>query len=263
MSEKDPKRYRLIESISIENSCKVSGYYAGTFRTRQLCPAPPHSHADEYQLVFPTNGFFKIVTCQGNWLVPGGSGVWIPPGMTHEILWTGSCEILSLYVRKDLVAQSHHECFVFPLTPLMKELLMKFCACYETSEVSKLHNLFQVILDEIFSTEKEPFFLPWAKDKRLEKLLDIIAKNPGEIQPLARLARRSGASQRTLLRLAQKELQMSLQQWKDTWKFIRAIEMLQQGHTVGDVAECLGFENASGLRKLFKRLSGQNPASFV
>ena len=255
----EKKRTKLIEEKCIED-----GFFAGKFSNHdQVSASFLHSHDQCLQLLFPLEGSMRVKTLYGNWYLPFGYGVWISEKVEHDIILAEKSVVTTIYLLSEKVRQSDRACFVFPCSQLVQELTRNFLKHYTHASYKRLENYYPLIVDEVLASTSEPFFLPWPKDDRLIKLLEMIVSQSAKSVDLEALAKKTGASKRTLLRLAHQELNMSLIQWRDQWRFVRAIELLQQKKSVLEVAFTLGYENSSGLVKLFKKICGRPPISFA
>ena len=70
---------------------------------------------------------------------------------------------------------------------------------------------------------------------------------------LAVLAQKMNMTERTLARLCQKELNMSLHEWRQRLKVIKAMSLLNRGDTVESIAFDLGYANSSAFINMFKK----------
>lgn len=76
------------------------------------------------------------------------------------------------------------------------------------------------------------------------------------------LAKRINMTERTLARLSQKELAMSLNEWRQRLKVMKAMSLLNEGRTVESIALDLGYANASAFINMFKRWMILTPDQF-
>jgi AraC-like DNA-binding protein len=79
---------------------------------------------------------------------------------------------------------------------------------------------------------------------------------------LQELAERINMTERTLARYSQKELGMSLHEWRQRLKVMKAMTMLNQGKTIESIAFDLGYASASAFIYMFKRWMGFTPDQF-
>lgn len=72
-----------------------------------------------------------------------------------------------------------------------------------------------------------------------------------------------GASPRTLIRLANKELGCSFSVWRQQARILSAVPMLVAGEAVTSTALTLGYETPSAFAAMFKRFIGASPRVFA
>jgi AraC-like DNA-binding protein len=76
------------------------------------------------------------------------------------------------------------------------------------------------------------------------------------------VARKAGASPRTLERLFRNETGMTFSQWKTRLLLIEAIERLARGASVTEVALDLGYSTTSSFVYMFRSNMGVSPGSY-
>ena len=96
----------------------------------------------------------------------------------------------------------------------------------------------------------------------LAKVLNDLYHNPSDNSTLQELAERINMTERTLARYSQKELGMSLHEWRQRLKVMKAMTMLNQGKTIESIAFDLGYASASAFIYMFKRWMGFTPDQF-
>ena len=79
---------------------------------------------------------------------------------------------------------------------------------------------------------------------------------------LGQLAKQSGASLRTIQRLFQDELGISVSQGRNKSRMFTALELLGENKSVTEVALNLGFESPSAFIYAFRRFFGETPGAF-
>ena len=79
---------------------------------------------------------------------------------------------------------------------------------------------------------------------------------------MQQLAVQHNMTERTLARYSQKELGMSLNEWRQRLKVMKAMSMLTKGKKVESIALDLGYANASAFINMFKRWMVYTPDQF-
>jgi AraC-like DNA-binding protein len=64
------------------------------------------------------------------------------------------------------------------------------------------------------------------------------------------------------MRRCQRDLGMSLAQWRQRLRVVKAMALLETGQTVETIALDLGYGSASAFISMFKRLAGATPDEF-
>ncbi|MFC6671466.1 helix-turn-helix domain-containing protein [Marinobacterium aestuariivivens] len=89
------------------------------------------------------------------------------------------------------------------------------------------------------------------------------ARSEPRRQPLlAELAQSVHSTERTLLRRCQRDLGMSLAEWRQRLRVVRAMPRLEAGDTVENIAHDLGYSTASSFIAMFRRLMGVTPDDY-
>jgi len=76
---------------------------------------------------------------------------------------------------------------------------------------------------------------------------------------MAQLARKAGASVRTLERTFLVETGISLGEWRRRVRLFHALRLLESGAAVGDVADEVGYASTSAFSQAFARQFGRSP----
>ena len=86
----------------------------------------PHHHAPA-QLIHALSGVMTVKSPEGSWVVPPRRALWIPPGVSHEVLMAGPVSTRSAYVTPEAVEHAglSPRCQVISVSPLLHELLME------------------------------------------------------------------------------------------------------------------------------------------
>jgi AraC-like DNA-binding protein len=208
-----------------------------------------------------------ILTCEvsgGLWLVPPGSAIWVPGGMEHRMTVAGTVECYVVYVDPAVSDALPRECCTLSTTPLLRELIIRSATLsmrYEEGGMAS--RLVALLLDEMALAQPGRVHLPLPKDKRLRKLVDWLMASPSDSGNIDSLARRMDMSPRTLSRLVLRETGMSFGRWRRQIHILLALQWMAKGATVQDVADGLGYENASNFVVMFRKVLGETPGRYV
>lgn len=105
-------------------------------------------------------------------------------------------------------------------------------------------------------------YLPMPADRELAALLQTLEEKPADDRSISELAQSLGMTERTLARKCRKELDMTLQEWRQRLRAIKALVMLEEGVNVERIALELGYSSSSAFIAMFKRLMGKTPAEY-
>jgi AraC-like DNA-binding protein len=85
---------------------------------------------------------------------------------------------------------------------------------------------------------------------------------PSDTSPVDTIARRAGASRRTLERIFRKETGMSLGEWRQQARLLHAMRLLARGEPVTSTALEVGYESISAFIAAFSRVVGTTPGRY-
>jgi len=207
-----------------------------------------------------------VLTCEvdgGLWLVPPGSAIWVPGGVQHRMEAAGTVECYVVYVDPAAGGALPRDCCTLSTTPLLRELIIRSAALpmrYEEGGMAS--RVTTLLLDEMALAQPGQVHLPLPTDQRLRKLVEWIMASPSEPGSIDSWARRMEVSPRTLSRLVSRETGMSFGRWRRQLHILLALQWMARGATVQDVADGLGYENASNFVAMFRKVLGETPARY-
>ena len=118
----------------------------------------------------------------------------------------------------------------------------------------------QLIVDQP-RLPRQDVHLPWPKTRSCAPCARRCTPSRRPARP-ARLGRALGASARTLSRRFERELGISLRDWRTRLRLIRALEWLGAGRAVTDVALELGYASPSAFSHMFRQAMGCSPSDW-
>lgn len=232
------------------------------FRSAQV-PAdaiyPQHRHAWG-EFVYSFSGVMELRLADRHYLAPPQYGIWLPPEVEHLALNRYEASHASLYVAPE-------RCQVLPRTPcaltvgplvraLLDHLHQQPGGAPSTAQDERL---LQVLLDQLAQAPCAGSYLPGSDDPALGAVLQMLQAHPADPRTLPELARAVHTTARTLMRRCQRDLGMSLAEWRQRLRVVRAMTLLEAGQTVETIALDLGYGSASAFIAMFKRLVGVTP----
>jgi AraC-like DNA-binding protein len=201
---------------------------------------PTHRH-DWVQFSYAISGVLGVHTEQGSFFAPPQWGVWIPAGLDHEVVTSTRAEMRSLYVRTQDSQWAPDRCRVLEVTPLARELIKAFC------------------LDQLASLPEVGFSLPLPRHSRLLALCNELIEEPSQAITLTDWSQRLNMSEKTLMRLFQRETGLSFRGWRQRARLLASLNALEEGDSVTSTALNCGYDSTSAFIAAFKGLFGFTP----
>lgn len=220
-----------------------------------------HSH-QWVQLSFATRGVLGVRTRQGSYLAPPQRAIWIPPGLSHNVVSTERTQMRSLYIAPGAVKGIGDEarCRVLGVTPLVRELIRAVTRLpVEYDEAGPEGRLVAVLLDQLGLLEEVRFSLPLPVDERLAALSAELEARPDDQRPLTELAHSAGLSARTMTRLFLRDTGLSFRAWRRRLRLLKSLNGLEAGESVTKVALDCGYNSTSAFSAAFRREFGATP----
>lgn len=232
------------------------------FRSAQvpaLSTYPSHRHPWG-EFVYSFSGVMEIVLGEQQLLAPPQYGVWLPPGVWHIGRNRHAACHCSVYVSQELCTGLPLQPCALTVTPLIHALLDELHAAPPGQPQSaEEQRLLQVLLDRLKKTSRVGSYLPSSDDPLLAPILRMLERNPVDSRSLPELARLANTTERTLLRRCQRDLGMTLAQWRQRLKVVHALERLESRMTVEAIALDLGYSSSSAFIGMFRKLMGVTP----
>lgn len=234
-------------------------------RSENLAPRrffPDHVHLWR-QLVYATAGTLVTATAGARYVVGREQALWIPAGLTHSTGAPFGAEFRNLYVAVDVGGDDlPAECVAFAVTPLLRALIVELDAATARDESpAYLAALEALTLEQLRRQPRLDFCLPWPQSRVLQTLCETLYADPGDGRGVAEWGRALGASARTLNRRFESELGVTFRDWRQQLRLLRALEWLEAGRSVTEVALELGYASPSAFTYMFRRKTGRPPAA--
>jgi AraC-like DNA-binding protein/mannose-6-phosphate isomerase-like protein (cupin superfamily) len=224
---------------------------------------PPHCHRRD-QLLFAAVGTMRVRTETHSWLVPPQRAVYMPASVVHSVSIRAPLEMRTLYIEPESHPQLPNECVVITASPLLQELikaLLELPPVYDPD--GRGGWLGRLILEEVCRGKALDLSIPMPTDPRLLRVCEAVIRDPGNQASLAAHCDIAGASERTLARLAQRQLGMSFSMWRQHVRFHYALEDLARGQAVAKVARDCGYASVSAFTAAFRKSLGHPPSRIL
>ncbi|KAF1049566.1 AraC family transcriptional regulator [Xylophilus sp.] len=224
--------------------------------------SPPHSHSWGH-LNYAAHGTMQLDCAGARMLSPPQYGIWIPPGVVHSAWQRQAVRYRSLYVAPARCRRLPAQACSLRIGPIIRSILVDFAArgVREPQTVAD-RRLAQVVVDQLAGTPPEHSYLPAAGTPALAAVLDALAARPGDARTLAQWAEAVHTTERTLARRCREELGMTLGEWRQRLRYLRAVDALEAGRGVQEIAFDLGYGTASAFIAMFQRVAGMPPEQF-
>lgn len=222
---------------------------------------PEHGHAWG-EFIYAFNGVMEVNIDQVDYITPPPYGIWLPPNLKHSGLNRTAVSHATLYVHESLCEHLPNQAGILLSSPLVTAVLQHL-KHHAIAEDSAEHlRLLHVLLDQLQHAQLIGSYLPHSEHPLLKEILDYLHQHPADHSSLDCLAKQHNMTERTLARYCQKELGMSLNEWRQRLKVMKAMSMLKDNKTVESIAFDLGYANASAFINMFKRWMLCTPDQF-
>lgn len=223
---------------------------------------PQHSHRWG-EFVYSFSGVMEVELQDSHYLIPPQYGLWLPPNVDHRGLNRQEALHCSVYVAAELTGKLPKKVCALTVDPLLRALFKHLQQQPpEFPHAAAQERLLQVILDLLEVAECAGSYLPSSSDAMLVPVLQALESNPGDERSMTDWASFVHTTERTLTRRFQSQLGMTLPQWRQRLRTIKAMPMLESGETVENVAQDLGYASASAFISMFHRLMGVTPDEY-
>ncbi|PVM86425.1 AraC family transcriptional regulator [Caulobacter endophyticus] len=222
-----------------------------------------HQHR-KGQIILVQRGALSCEVEGGLWVVPPRSAIWIPGGALHAIKASGALEGYNAFIDPQMGADLPRTCCAVSVTPLLRELLARAAHLpYLYDEAGPNSRLVSVLLDEIAAAQVEDLHLPMPSDPRLRRIVDEMMAAPAARGSLTAWAKHAGMSERTLMRLIDRETGMSFGRWRQQLCVVLAVKWLAAGASIQSVAADLGYESTPSFVTMFRKALGASPGRYM
>lgn len=173
-----------------------------------------------------------------------------------------SGELERLFMFSDRRVSNLRQGFI-ELTPLLKELLRYTVQVGFLSARNKEHiAIYRTICYQLVRSENLTISVPIPKEPRILKVYQMLMEEKLFHEKLDSLAKKAGASSRTIERLLESELRVSFTDWRRQMRMQQAILMLSAGKSVTEIALEVGYKSTSAFINAFKDEMGLSPKQF-
>lgn len=228
--------------------------------------ADTHGAAHQHQwgqLNYTARGVMQLDIAGRPFMSPPNYAVWIPPHQEHSCYNRESVLYRSVYIAlSECTSLPKHPC-ALAMSPILKAILNDFAE----RDVTTPHcpadlNLAQVLLDQLRLAPREDDYLPYGQSEQVNRVLDLLSQEPSNNLTLCDWAKLVFVSERTLARRFIQELGLSFGEWRQRLRFLTAIEALEQGRAIKEIALDMGYSNSSAFITMFSRHACCTPEQY-
>lgn len=212
------------------------------------------------QVTYAVEGVIRVTVGNSSWIVPPMRAIWIPPQAVHEVATLEKARLRALYVHAGSAPFQGPDCVVLDVSSLLRELIVALSHNESTGPREAM--LSALILDEVAQSATLPIRVALPNDKRLKILCETLIGDPASHLTLKEWATRVGASERTLARLFEQQLDMTFGQWRQQMRLAHAAPLIARGLPLSLVAADLGYASQSAFSAMFKKTFGKSPSTF-
>jgi AraC-like DNA-binding protein len=242
-----------------ESGIQVRPFAVGFTKGFDFRPGPSEWHG----LFYASAGVMSVRTADGYWIVPPQRAVWMPAGTECRVEVCAGLDMRTLYFHPRATGAMPKTCAVANVPPLLRELILHTVGIGMLNRTIPEHaRLIGVLVDQLRVLQVAPLQLPQPADARAVRVAAHLARHPGSTDTLAALARRAGASPRTIERLFRAETNLSFGKWREQLRLLHALRLLAGGQPVTNVALDLGYGSSSAFIAMFKRAFGTTPSRY-
>ena len=250
------------------------GIDTGRLRPFEQAPRPLVGYAADYpvdhdtgwhrhpraQLLHATAGVFRVATEAALFIVPPGTGLWVPVHALHATRTPKALALRALFLREDAARSGPDAVTVVAISPLLRELIL--AACEQPvmwDEDGPMSHVVALALHEIGRAETRPIAVPACRDPRLQRVTDALLADPADPRGLDEFAEMAGASARTLAQLFQRDTGMSFHVWRRQLRLTEGLAALAEGEAPARVAASVGYSSGPAFGAAFRAVFGTTP----
>lgn len=240
----------------------VSSWAVQSFSDAEVLADPDGGRSS---LMFPVTGILLVSGEDGHWVVSSSRAIWLAGGgRRHQVRTLGNVRMKSFIFETDASLNLPERNCVLYVTPLLREVMRSLARYGEQAASSrKVALLKELLLEKIIDRPDVPIELPEPRDRRLAAICAHIQLHPDDSTTLSQFAADMECSERTLHRLFLQETGVSFTIWRHHAKLRLALEWLEQGRSILDIALDLGYQNQGAFTSMFRKYLGVVPSQYV
>lgn len=221
---------------------------------------------ERHHLVYATKGLFIIEAKDAIWRLPPTRAAWIPAHVAVHTVSQAPVEGFSVFFHRNFVELQPFSCRVFPVTPLVREMIVyseRWSGTNEQDDPMRKHFYASLgyLCNELFQNISV-LYLPKPQSYELMELFEYVLKHLDQPLTLPAVADLINLSPRTTARRLQDEMHLSWSQFLHRARMTRALDLLASGHTVTETALTVGFQSLTAFSTAFRKFAGVSPKQY-
>ena len=223
---------------------------------------PLHTHRWN-QFVYATSGTL-VVTVAGSWyVITPEQAIWVPTGVPHTTGALNGAAFRNLYVADVPGLGMPDVCTLYSVSGLLRALIVELeLAGQRTETDSYIDKVNDLVFEQLRRLPKQAFHLPWPHSPPLQRICETLYATPADARSIDEWGHELGASGRTLARRFEKEVGITLREWRHRLRLFLALEWLCAGRNVTDIALDLGYASTSAFTYMFRQEMGCPPSEW-
>ncbi|CAN5840001.1 helix-turn-helix transcriptional regulator [soil metagenome] len=216
-----------------------------------------------HQLTFALRGHLEVITGDTRRVVPADRAVWVPAGTPHTAVMRAPISMRSLFVAA-AAHGSDARVRTIAVAPLLRELIVHITRIGALDRsVPAQARLAGVLFDQLAAADDVPLDLPSPRDPRARRFAELVTRSPGSDLPIGTLARKAGASLRTLERCFLAETGLAVGEWRRRVRLFHALHLLEGGSRVTEAALEVGYTSVSAFSQACSLQFGRSPSKLL
>lgn len=218
----------------------------------------PHVHAF-HELTWVRRGAMTLHIGAKIWAVPDRLGMWVPANVVHSGSIPAGVDFQACFFAPSHSPFAPEVPTCVKITPLLHELLL-YLGRSDISPDSRARA--ESMVFDLLEPAPSIIDLTIPEDPRLLVICDKLFANPADQRTLEGWADECAVSSRTLARAFLVSTGQSFTEWRQRLRVQVSLVLLASGWAVADVADEVGYNNASAFISVFRRVTGETPGRF-
>lgn len=242
--------------------------------TDAYAPTPRESHLvqvlPEHELLWCERGTVTVDVGARSWLLPVGTGLWIPAGVERELRASEGAFLWRTFVDPERAGRAAPGALpgAAPSRPALLEANPAFRALLAHLRRTPMDartriEAQRVCLELVTRLDWDFLAIPRPRDPRLEPMVRWILEHPEDDRAVEAWARCLGMSARTLGRLFLEDVGIGCGRWRQLVRIRAAADLIARGSGVAEAGRALGYAGVSAFVAAFRRVTGRTPGALA